>query len=74
MDAAFDGGHDQLNDILDKYVNNEINDSDTSSDMSSIDDKLNLSLIVPNVRAFVIIGEEKLKDDTTFAIEENCHE
>jgi hypothetical protein len=55
-------------------VDNEINDSATSSDVSSIDRKLNLSLIVPNVRASATVGEEKLKDDTTFAIEEDCHE
>jgi hypothetical protein len=45
-----------------------------SSDVSSIDSKLNLSLIVPNVKASATVGEEKLKDDIMFTIEENCRE
>jgi hypothetical protein len=74
MDTTFDRGHDQLNDVLNKYMNNEINDSDTSSDISSIDGKLFLSLMVPNVRASETVGREKPNDDTTFSIEEDCIE
>jgi hypothetical protein len=74
MDTVFDRGHNQLNDIVDKHVNNAINDSDTSSDASSIDSKLNLLLSVTNVIASVTVREEKLKDETTLSIEEDCCE
>jgi hypothetical protein len=75
MDTTFDRGYDQLNDILGKYMNNEINDSDTISDVSSIDSKFDLSLFLPNMRTSVTVGDEKLKDDSTFVIgEDSCKE